>query len=120
MFKRVFWLGTGVAVGASGAFWAKRKAEEAIEQYLPDQVAERAATSARDLGRTVRSAAAEGREAMRSTEAELRARVEARTFVGPERATVEPKAPAPSGRRRTSRSPANVTSSAPARRRARR
>jgi hypothetical protein len=89
VFKRIFWMGTGVAVGASGAFWAKRKVEQTVEQYLPDQVAERAAASARDLGRSVREAAAEGRAAMRATEAELRARVEARTFIGP--AAAEPE-----------------------------
>jgi hypothetical protein len=83
MFKRVIWMGTGMAVGAGGAFWAKRKAEATIERYLPEQVAERAATSARDLGRTVRDAATEGREAMRQRELELRAAVESRTFVGP-------------------------------------
>ena len=71
MFKRIFWMGTGMAVGASGAFWAKRKAEEALEQLLPEQVALRAAESAKGLGATVRQAATEGREAMRSTEAEL-------------------------------------------------
>lgn len=83
MFKRVFWMSTGMAVGAGGAFWAKRKAEATIERYLPEQVAERAATQARDLGRTVREAATEGREAMRAREQELRASVESRTFVGP-------------------------------------
>jgi hypothetical protein len=82
MFKRAFWMTTGMAVGATGAFWAKRRVEETVERYLPEQVADRAATSARQLGDAVRAAAAEGREAMRSTEAELRNRVEDRTFVG--------------------------------------
>ena len=67
MFKRIFWMGTGIAVGASGAFWAKRKVEETVEQYLPEQVAIRAAETAKGLGTTVRQAAAEGREAMRTT-----------------------------------------------------
>ena len=98
MFKRIFWLSTGVAVGAGGAFWAKRKVEETVEQYLPEQVAVRAAATAKGLGTTVRAAAVEGREAMRATEAELRARVDARTFVGdaPSPAAPEPK---PSSRR---------------------
>lgn len=82
MFKRVFWMSTGMAVGAAGAFWAKRRVEETVERYMPEQVADRAAASARNLTATVRAAAAEGREAMRDTEAELRARVEERTFVG--------------------------------------
>lgn len=93
MFKRIIWMGTGMAVGAGSAFWAKRKVETTVERYLPEQVAERAATQARDLAKTMREAAVEGREAMRQREAELRDQVAARTFVGP--------APRPgSGRRR--------------------
>lgn len=119
MFKRIFWMSTGVAVGAGSAFWAKRKVENTVERYLPEQVADRAAASAKDLGRTVRAAAAEGREAMRATEAELRARVEARTFVGPVPAPAAPAAPT-SGARRTPRQPAPRSEAAPARRQARR
>ena len=119
MFKRIFWMTTGVAVGASGAFWAKRKVEETVEQYLPEQVAIRAAASAKGIGTTVRQAAVEGREAMRSTEAELRARVEARTFVG-EAPKPEPvKAPA-SGPRRAGRVATHAGSGPAGRRRARR
>ena len=84
MFKRVIWMSTGMAVGAAGAFWAKRRVEETVERYLPEQVADRAAASARSLGQTVRAAASEGRDAMRATETELRNRVEDRTFVGAE------------------------------------
>jgi hypothetical protein len=122
VFKRIFWMSTGMAVGAGSAFWAKRKVEATVERYLPEQVADRAATSAKDLGRTVLAAASEGREAMRATEAELRARVEARTFVGqPEAAAAKPAAaPAASGARRTPRQPAPRSEAAPARRQARR
>ena len=109
MFKRIFWMGTGMAVGAGGAFWAKRKVEEAIERYLPEQVAVRAAESAKGLGDTVRQAATEGREAMRSTEAELR-----RPGRGPHVRRRRPAQPAPTAAprrrppprpRRTSRVP---------------
>lgn len=126
MFKRIFWMSTGVAVGAGGAFWAKRKVEQTVEAYLPEQVAIRAAGTAKDLAGTVRAAATEGREAMRATEAELRARVEARTFVG-ERPEPERPAPASSGRstagrgaRRSSRTPAARQGSPGPRRQARR
>lgn len=97
MFKRVIWTGTGMAVGAAGAFWAKHKVERTVEHYLPEQVAQRVGSSTRQMGRTVRAAATEGRDAMRATEAELRARVEARTFTGPERIPVKrgPTPPAP-------------------------
>lgn len=102
MFKRAFWMTTGMAVGAAGAFWAKRRVEETVERYLPEQVAERAANSARNLGDAVRAAAHEGREAMRDTEAELRARVDQRTFVGERPAPAAPVVghPGPAMRRR--------------------
>ena len=107
MFKRITWMGVGMAVGAAGAFRAKRKVEETVERYLPEQVATRASSSAKGLSRTVRAAATEGREAMRATETELRARVDARTFVGPV-PSVEPTpvghATVP-GSRRSSRAP---------------
>lgn len=121
MFKRIFWMSTGMAVGAGSAFWAKHKVEATVERYLPEQVADRAATSAKDLGRTVRAAAAEGREAMRATEAELRARVEARTFVGaPEVAAAAAPAAISAGARRTPRQPASRPDAVAPRRRARR
>lgn len=110
MFKRAFWMTTGMAVGATGAFWAKRRVEETVERYLPEQVADRAAASARTIGATVKAAATEGRQAMRDTEAELRARVEDRTFVG---------SPPAAATRRSGRSPV-ATAPAAGRRRARR
>lgn len=82
MFKRIIWMGTGVVVGASGAFWAKRKVEETVEAYMPEQVAIRASAAGKGLAETVKAAASEGREAMKATEAELRARVQDRTFIG--------------------------------------
>lgn len=123
MFKRTFWMTTGVAVGASGAFWAKRKVEQTVERYLPEEVAARVTTSTKDLGRTVRAAASEGRAAMRATEAELRARVEERTFVGPAKPEPAPAA-ATGGRqvgaRRASRVPGPQGAPSASRRRARR
>ncbi|MBX3313511.1 MAG: hypothetical protein KF906_04245 [Actinobacteria bacterium] len=107
MFKRAFWMSTGMAVGAAGAFWAKRRVEETVERYMPEQVADRAAASARNLGNAVRVAAVEGRDAMRSTEAELRARVEERTYVGQRPAPPPPSVgrPGPPSRVRHHRRP---------------
>lgn len=123
MFKRIIWMGTGMAVGAGSAFWAKRKVEETVERYLPEQVADRAAAQARDLGRTVREAASEGREAMREREAELRRQVEARTFVGvaarPDPAPVRSDGPT-GGARRSSRTPGPRPPAPGGRRRSRR
>ncbi|CAN5641436.1 hypothetical protein BH10ACT1_BH10ACT1_24320 [soil metagenome] len=105
MFKRVIWMGTGMAVGASGAFWAKRKVEATVERYLPEQVADRAAATARGVGQTVKAAASEGRDAMRQREQELRSQVEARTYVGGNGRPDPAAAPAAGGAaRRTARS----------------
>ena len=123
MFKRIIWMGTGALAGAGGAFWAKHKVEQTVERYLPEQVAQRVGTSSRELGRTVRAAATEGRDAMRSTEAELRARVEERTFVGvppPEPAPVSPVTRPAGGRRRATRVPGAGGTTSTSRRRARR
>jgi len=105
VFKRITWLGIGMAVGAGGAFRAKRKLEETMDRYLPEQVADRATTSARNLSRTVRAAATEGRDAMRATEAELRGQVDQKTFTGirPEPQPVSTPAAGPRRLPRTSR-----------------
>ncbi|MCU1354871.1 MAG: hypothetical protein JWM89_289 [Acidimicrobiales bacterium] len=128
MLKRAFWMSTGMAVGAGGAFWAKRKVEATVERYLPEQVVERVGSSTRDLGRTVKAAATEGRAAMRATEAELRARVEDRTFVGPTKRATAPAGTPPGttgtpprgGSRRASRVPPPLGTATTSRRRARR
>jgi len=87
MFKRAVWMGTGMAVGAGSAFWAKRKVQRTVQRYLPEQVAQRTGASARSLSRTVRDAASEGRAAMRQRESELRAEADARRSGGPSAAT---------------------------------
>ncbi len=85
MFKRVIWMGTGMAVGAGSALWAKRRVVRTVERYMPDKVARRAGVSARAVGQNVRDAATVGRSAMREREAELRAQVDARTVAAPPR-----------------------------------
>ena len=122
MFKRITWMGTGMAIGAGGAFWAKRRVESAMDRYLPDQVADRAATQARKVGRTVRAAATEGRQAMRDREHELRGQVDARTFVGSRDGTRSGPASGerPAGSRRSSRSGLPLRATPVGRRRSRR
>ena len=65
-------MSAGMAVGASGAFWAKRKAEETVERYMPAQISERATTGAKDFGNRLKLAAQEGRQSMKDKEFELR------------------------------------------------
>ncbi len=73
MFKRLFWLMVGLAIGFGTSFWVYRLVYHTIERYQPDRVARRAAESARGLRDDLRSAFAEGREAMRAAEDDLRA-----------------------------------------------
>jgi hypothetical protein len=92
--RRLWWLGAGYAAGLGTAAWVRSKARSTAEKYAPENVrnavadrskeaAERAretaVDSAKNLGREarriaddIRHAVAEGREAMRDTETELR------------------------------------------------
>lgn len=65
MPKRTRWLVTGVALGAGGSLWAQRKAKTAAARYGPVGLAEA-------TGRRLVAAFADGREAMREREAQLK------------------------------------------------
>ena len=70
--RRLFWLGVGAVAGASGTVWAERKVRSRLEQLGPEHMVVTAGNKARDVGRSVVDAVAEGRGAMREREAELR------------------------------------------------
>ena len=70
--RRLFWLGVGAVAGASGTLWAERKVRARLDQLGPEHLVVTAGNKARDVGRTVVDAVAEGRGAMRDREAELR------------------------------------------------
>jgi hypothetical protein len=78
MIKRVTWFVSGVAAGAAGAGYAKRKVRRTVQrtaaQLAPATIAKQAAGKVRQRGRHVADAVREGREAMRARELELRAR----------------------------------------------
>ena len=73
MFKRLFWLLIGVGFGFGVSFWVTRFVKETVERYSPERVSGDLSDAIRGLGRDLRAAVAEGREAMREREAELRA-----------------------------------------------
>ena len=83
MFKRLFWLIVGAGFGFGVSFWLMRFVRQTVERYSPERVSDDLASALRSFGADLRAAVAEGREAMRETEAELRARLEG------------PRAPAP-------------------------
>jgi hypothetical protein len=72
VFKRAFWFGSGVVVGAGGTVWATVQLRRAAAQVTPGGLADQALTHARRVGGDLRDAVAEGRLVMRETEAELR------------------------------------------------
>ena len=76
MFKRLFWLMVGVGFGFGMSFWVTRFLRSTVERYSPERVSSDLADALRGLGRDLREAVAEGRDAMRERELELRADLE--------------------------------------------
>jgi hypothetical protein len=83
MFKRLFWLVVGAGFGFGVSFWLMRFVRETITRYAPERVSSDIAGALRNLGQDIRAAVAEGRDAMREREAELRAQLDVRAPVAP-------------------------------------
>ncbi len=73
MFKRLFWLTVGMAIGFGTSFWLFRLVRDTMSRYAPEQVAENLGSAARRVADELRTAVGEGAKAMREAEAELRA-----------------------------------------------
>jgi hypothetical protein len=69
-------VGAGFGFGVS--FWLMRFVRETAARYAPDRVSADLTDALRGLGGDLRAAVAEGREAMREREAELRDEVRSR------------------------------------------
>ena len=76
MFKRLFWLIIGAGFGFGVSFWVMRFVRETMQRYTPERVSADLAGALRGLGKDLRAAVAEGREAMREREAEIRHELE--------------------------------------------
>lgn len=76
MFRRLFWLVVGAGFGFGAAFWLMRFVRETVARYSPERVSADLAGAIKGLGTDIRLAVADGREAMREREAELRADLE--------------------------------------------
>ena len=79
MFKRLFWLTTGLTIGFGTSFWLMRTVRRTVERLTPERLSQDVVSGARSVGAELRAALDEGREAMREREAELRAEIERRT-----------------------------------------
>ena len=73
MLRRLFWLLIGVGVGLGSSFWVMRRVKQTAARYAPQRLSDDLTRSVRTLGRDLRLAVQEGREAMLKREAELRA-----------------------------------------------
>ena len=76
--KRVVWFAGGVATGAAGVGYAKRKLTGAARKMAPVNVARGTADGVRRSGRRVVDAVREGRSAAQVRERELRAQRDGR------------------------------------------
>jgi hypothetical protein len=75
VFRRLFWLLIGIGFGFGTSFWLMRFVRETAARYSPERVSADLAGAIKGLGTDLRLAVADGREAMREREAELRAEV---------------------------------------------
>ena len=73
MLRRLFWLSLGIGVGFGGSFWIRRVVRETAARYAPERVSADLTGAVKGFGTGIRVAVADGRDAMRSREAELRA-----------------------------------------------
>ena len=78
MFRRLFWLVVGAGFGFGVSFWMMRFVRSTVERYSPERVSGDLADAIRAFGKDLREAVAEGREAMRERETELRTQLERR------------------------------------------
>ena len=77
MFKRLLWLIIGAGFGFGVSFWVARFVRDTIQRYTPERVSSDLAGALRSFGSDIRAAVAEGREAMREREEEIRAELAA-------------------------------------------
>lgn len=75
MFRRLFWLITGMMVGFVGALWLQFKARAVGSRVTPMGVADTVVTATRRTKAELKAAAAEGRAGMAEAEARMRAEV---------------------------------------------
>ncbi len=76
--RRIVWFASGVAAGAAGAGYAKRKVGHAARAVAPANVARTASNGIKRTGKRVADAVREGRLAAQVRERELRAEREGR------------------------------------------
>ena len=74
--RRVFWVAVGLGAGATAAVLVSRWMRRQADRMAPANVGREVQNVLRDLGQLFREALAEGRQAMREKEAEIRSALE--------------------------------------------
>lgn len=72
MLRRLFWLLIGMGFGMGSSFWVMRRVRETVARYALERVSADLSNAVKGLGTDLKVAVAEGREAMRAREAQLR------------------------------------------------
>ncbi len=75
MFKRALWF----SIGCGSSLWVMRTVRRTVERLTPHRLTQDAVAGARSAINELKAALAEGRQAMRDREAELRAEIARRT-----------------------------------------
>lgn len=70
--RRIFWLALGLGAGVAGAVMTRRAIRRQTQKIAPANLAREARGGLMDLAKLVSESMAEGREAMREKEEELR------------------------------------------------
>ena len=70
--RRIFWLALGLGAGATAAVLVARWARRQGQKVAPANIGRQMSGAASDFGRLVRTAVAEGRQAIADREAEIR------------------------------------------------
>jgi hypothetical protein len=76
VFKRLFWLVVGAGFGFGVSFWLMRFVRSTVERYSPERVQADMSKALKAFGQDLRAAVADGRDAMRDYERDLRERLE--------------------------------------------
>jgi len=79
VFKRLTWMTVGAAAGAVGTVWTQRKLKAQAQRLTPPALVEQAKAKATGVRHQLTAAVAEGRDAMKSTEVDMRQRLDERT-----------------------------------------
>ena len=80
--KRTFWLGAGLAAGATGAVLASRWAKKQAQRMSPAHIAKEMQGDVLDLSKRLAESIAEGKAAMEEREREIQAQLDEETSGG--------------------------------------